>query len=108
MTLTVTSEVKEGAARITLVGEVDTTSAGIFKGEVDKIATQSPKELVFFMKDLDFMSSAGLRVIIFAKQKLGADVPLYIVNPQDGILDTLQKTGLHHSVFIVDSYPVKR
>ena len=108
MGLNAMSEVKQGIAKITLAGEVDSASAGIFKGEVDKVAAESPKELVFLMKDLNFMSSAGLRVIIFAKQKLGADVPVYIVNPQEGIVDTLQKTGLHHSVFIVDAYPVKR
>jgi anti-anti-sigma factor len=107
MGLQVMSEVTQGIAKITLIGEVDSASAGMFKDEVDKVALQSPKEIVFFMKDLNFMSSAGLRVIVFTKQKLGAEVPIYIVNPQEGIVDTLQKTGLHHSVFIVDSYPVK-
>jgi len=107
MGLQVKSEVTQGIAKITLIGEVDTSTAGMFKDEVDKVALQSPKEIVFFMKDLNFMSSAGLRVIVFAKQKLGAEVPIYIVNPQEGIVDTLQKTGLHHSVFIVDAYPVK-
>ena len=97
MGLEVRSEVVQGIAKITLAGEVDSASAGMFRDEVEKIALQSPKELVFYMKDLDFMSSAGLRVLVFAKQKLGSDIPLYIVHPQEGIVDTLQKTGLHHS-----------
>ena len=48
------------------------------------------------------MSSAGLRVLIFSKQKMGADVQIYVVRPQEMVLDTLEKTGFHHSVTIVD------
>ncbi|MBF0536658.1 MAG: anti-sigma factor antagonist [Nitrospirae bacterium] len=104
MSLTVTSEVSEGIAKITLVGEVDSGSVSKFKEEVDKLAQVSPKEIVLFMKDLTFMSSAGLRVIVFAKQKLGVNVPIYVVKPQEMIVDTLTKTGLLHSVTIVDEY----
>ena len=58
------------------------------------------------MEKLDFMSSAGLRVLIFSKQKIGPKLSIYIVKPQELIIDTLEKTGLHHSVTIVDQYPV--
>ncbi|MBF0606206.1 MAG: anti-sigma factor antagonist [Candidatus Magnetobacterium sp. LHC-1] len=104
MSLTVTSDVVEGIARITLVGEVDSGSVGKFKDEVDKVAKASPKEIVLCVKELSFMSSAGLRVIVFAKQKLGVSVPIYVVKPQEMIVDTLKKTGLLHSVSIVDEH----
>jgi anti-anti-sigma factor len=104
MSLTVNSEVANGVAKITLTGEVDSATAPKFKEEVDKAVQSSPKEIVFFMKDLSYMSSAGLRVIVFAKQKLGVNVPVYIVKPQEMIIETLKMTGLLQSVTIVDEY----
>ena len=36
---------------------------------------------------------------------MGVGLTIYIVKPQEPIIDTLEKTGLHHSVNIVDVYP---
>ena len=58
------------------------------------------------MQDLEYMASAGLRVLIFAKQKMGSEVDIYVVAPQEMVLDTLNKTGFAQSVFIVEEYEV--
>jgi anti-anti-sigma factor len=50
------------------------------------------------------MASAGLRVLIFAKQKMGVDVDIYVVGAQEMILDTLEKTGFIQGVIAVDDY----
>ena len=105
MPFDVTSGVTEGVARITLSGELDAGSASRFKQSIESVLPASPKRLVLFTKDLTFMASAGLRVLIFARQKLGDDVTIVVVAPQESILDTLQKTGFHHSVQVVASYP---
>lgn len=104
MTLQVSSDVNAGVAKITLAGELDASSAPLFRAEIEKVAALQPSRLVLFVKDLDFMASAGLRVLIFAKQKLGAEVATFIVQPQESIIDTLEKTGFHHSVTIVEDY----
>jgi anti-anti-sigma factor len=104
MSFNVTSEMSNDVAKFTLSGELDASSAGAFRTEIEKMAAQKPKRIVLMVKDLAFMASAGLRVLIFAKQKLGAEVPIYIVRPQEPIVDTLQKTGFHHSVYIVSEY----
>ncbi|TDB64014.1 anti-sigma factor antagonist [Arundinibacter roseus] len=101
------SENAEGAkvALITLTGELDSLSARLFQKEIEKVALESPKDLVLDMEQLSFMASAGLRVLIFSKQKIGPALSIYIVKPQEPIVDTLDKTGLLHSVTIVDKYP---
>ena len=104
MPFNVSSQITNDVAKFILSGELDASSAGTFRTEIEKVAAQKPKRLVLMVKDLAFMASAGLRVLIFAKQKLGADVPVYIVSPQEPIVDTLQKTGFHHSVHIVTEY----
>ena len=104
MTFSVSSEITNGVAKFVLSGELDAGSAGVFRTEIEKVAAEGPKRLVLLAKDLTFMASAGLRVLIFAKQKLGTEVPIYIVSPQEPIIDTLEKTGFHHSVYIVPEY----
>jgi len=104
MGFTATLVTEESTAKITLSGELDAASAPIFRSEIEKAAQSQPNRLVLFLKDLEFMASAGLRVLIFAKQKMGADVELYAVAPQEGIQETLAKTGFDKSLIIVDSY----
>jgi anti-anti-sigma factor len=91
-------------AVITLSGELDASTAPAFKAEVERAAEVSIKRLVLMMQDLEYMASAGLRVLIFTKQKMGVDVDIYVVSPQEMVLETLEKTGFHQSVIIVDSY----
>ncbi len=104
MVFTAISEINDNIAKITLSGELDASTAPIFKEEVESIAGQDISKLVLLTEDLEYMSSAGLRVLIFSKQKMGADVQIYVVSPQEMVLDTLEKTGFHHSVTIVDEY----
>ena len=102
----VSSEMRGDVAKIRLSGDLDSSSATLFKDAVAKLAPVPPKTLVLFMRDLNFMASAGLRILIFAKQKLGDQVNIYIVQTQEQILDTLQKTGFDQSVYIVDDDPL--
>ena len=97
-------EINDNIAQITLSGELDASTAPIFQSKIESLAGQDINKLVLLTKDLEYMSSAGLRVLIFSKQKMGAEVEIYIVSPQGMVLDTLEKTGFHHSVTIVDKY----
>ncbi|TDE17507.1 anti-sigma factor antagonist [Dyadobacter psychrotolerans] len=106
MAFKIETVIEEQTARMTLHGELDSLSARVFMTEIEKLSGQPIEVLVLDMEDLDFMSSAGLRVLIFSKQKIGTHLAIYIVKPQELIVDTLEKTGLHHSVTIVDQYPV--
>ena len=106
MNFTVTSEIRNRVAILTLEGSLDSSSASVFQAEIQKVAGESPIEMVLQISELSFMASAGLRMIIFAKQKLGSSVQIYLVKPQDQIIDTLQMTGFINSVHIVDKYPI--
>lgn len=105
MSFSVKSEVNENVAVITIAGALDSSTAPQLHEEVQKIILLNPTELVLNVENLDFMASAGLRVIIFAKQKLGSAVKLFLVKPQDQVVETLRMTGLLFSVTIVDKYP---
>ena len=60
------------------------------------------------VKDLDFMASAGIRILVMIKQnkqKMGPSVEVYVVAPQEPIIETLRRTGFLASVRVVDEYP---
>lgn len=104
MSFTATLENRDNNAIIKLSGDLDASTASEFKTQVEAAAATEPKHLVLDMEGLDYMASAGLRVLIFAKQKMGQSVEIYVVAPQELVLGTIEKTGFHHSVHIVDKY----
>ena len=101
MAFSATLETKNTAAIITLSGELDASTASIFKDEVEKAAAKKVQTLVLMMKDLEYMSSAGLRVLIYTKQKMGVNSDIYVVSPQEMVEETLEKTGFIQSVIVV-------
>jgi len=104
MPLDASLSTENGISTITLSGELDGSSAPRFRDQVDQAFAPGTTRLVLQLKDLEYIASAGIRVLVYAKQKMGADVDIYVVAAQEQILDTLQKTGVDRSVHIVDSY----
>ena len=104
MAFNATLEITDDIAKITLSGELDANTAKFFQEKVEEAGKQELSKLVLIMQDLEYMASAGLRVLVFSKQKMGSDVDIYVVAPQEMVMDTLEKTGFHHSVIVLDKY----
>jgi anti-anti-sigma factor len=105
MTFNATMEMDGSDAKITLSGELDASVAEQFKTTVEEAAIHNPRNLVLFLNDLQFMASAGLRVLVFAKQKMGKDVSMYVIGAHGPVLNTLQVSGFHQAVHLQNSYP---
>jgi anti-anti-sigma factor len=104
MALSVVLAAKVDFVEITLAGELDAASAPLFQAELEKAAALQAKRLVLLVKDLEFMASAGVRMLIFAKQKMGPKVDVYVIAPQEPIMETLRRTGLLHSLIVQKEY----
>ncbi|HWG84025.1 MAG TPA: STAS domain-containing protein [Deinococcales bacterium] len=101
-TLDTTSE--NGSAIITLNGQLDAAAAPSFRQKVEEAAAANPKRLVLRMEGLDYMASAGLRTLVFAKQKMGANVTIYVIGAQESVAETIELTGFQHSVVMQPDY----
>ena len=94
----------EGIAKIELIGRLDATNAPALQEELKKLIGQKVTDLVFLAKDLEYISSAGLRVIIFAKQKIGAAASVYFIGAQEGVSSVIKMSGLDTFMTMQDSF----
>ena len=97
-------EIVNGVAKITLSGELDAAAAPAFRGDVEKAAAAKVKAVALFMKDLEYMASAGLRALVFAKQKMGPQTEIYMIALQETVMETITMTGFQNSVTFLDEY----
>ncbi len=104
MALTAKLEIVNQVAKITLAGRLDATTANQFRELVENAAAQKVKATALLLADLEYMASAGLRVIVFARQKMGAAVKLYVVAPTDLVRETIEISGFSQAVTILPAY----
>jgi len=95
---------KEEVLKVELQGRLDATNAEGLQSELKGFMGKKVSKLVFVAKDLEYISSAGLRVIIFAKQKVGVDAKLFLVAAPEAILNVIKMSGLDNFMTILDSY----
>ena len=102
MSFTTKVHIDDGVVTIRLTGELDSRSAPALN-EVIVEATGGPvRRLVLLAEDLTYMSSAGLRCLVFAHQKLGRGVEIVLVATQPAVAETISMTGFDRSVIMQD------
>ncbi len=77
---------------ISLEGRLDTTTAPDLDAEV-KSSTDGVKELVFDFANLDYISSAGLRVILSAQKTMDKQGSMVVTNVSDEVKEVFEITG---------------
>ena len=80
--------------KIELSGHLDAKNAPSLSEKLKEMIGKSIKEIVFDVRKLEYISSAGLRVLIFSKQKLGEDVNIIMIGVQEAVLEVIKMSGL--------------
>ncbi len=104
MAFTLTSDTQNGIAKIQMTGELDANVANQLKVAVEKAAADKAKRLVLMVSELSYMASAGLRALVFAKQKMGSGVQIFVVGAQESVAETIEMTGFQNSVVMLTNY----
>lgn len=77
---------------IEMKGRLDTTTSPALETEInDKIAGIT--SLVLDMEQLDYLSSAGLRVILSAQKKMNKQGEMIVKNVNEVIMEVFEATG---------------
>lgn len=89
---------------ITLAGRLDATNAPGLMDELKELVGQGVKKIVFYAGDLEYISSAGLRTIIFAKQRIGSDADIYFIGAQETVLEVIKMSGLDNFLYLQEEF----
>ena len=89
-----TIEIKRNAEEtiITIVGRLDTTTAPALDKTVNEDIAGT-KHLVLDVKELEYISSAGLRVLLGAQKKMRKVGTMKLINVCDEVMEVLEMTG---------------
>ena len=90
--LTINKMIENGNALFSLSGRLDTTTAPELEQEI-KSALDGVSELVMDMKELDYISSAGLRVLLSAQKIMNKQGSMTIRGANDTIMEIFEVTG---------------
>ena len=83
---------------ITLSRNLNTTNAPALQEELAKFVGEDIEKVVFDASELLALSSSGLRVVYFAKQRLGNKPEIVFVNCAKEIYNTLKMIGLASAI----------
>lgn len=85
------TSIEETKMTISITGRIDTTTAPDFETEINKITDIS--NLVLDFKGVEYISSAGLRVVLKAQKLMNTLGEMKLVNVNDDVLDVFDITG---------------
>lgn len=89
-----TIEIKRNAEKITIAlgGRLDTTTAPALDKTINN-DIEGAKNLVLDFKELEYISSAGLRVLLGAQKKMNKVGSMKLINVCEDVMEVLEMTG---------------
>ena len=90
--MTITNERNNDKLTIAIEGRLDTTTAPQLEQFLGK-NTDGVKDIVIDMAKLEYISSAGLRVLLAAHKKMSKTGTLKLVNVCDEVMEVFDMTG---------------
>ena len=89
-----TIEIKKNAAETTIqiIGRLDTITAPSLDKTINEVIC-SAKSLILDMKSLEYISSAGLRVLLSTQKKMQKIGSMKVVNVCEEVMEVFEMTG---------------
>lgn len=85
---------------VTLKGRLDTTTSPALEDIITNLDNDI-KDLVINIKDLEYISSAGLRVLLAAQKKMNKIGSMKVINVCDSIMEIFEITGFI-DIFVIE------
>lgn len=94
--------IAEGVATIRLSGELDAVTAPDFHRTIENITALAVHRLVVGLHELTYISSAGLRSLVFARQNMDESVSLVIAGAVPMVERIIRMAGLDLGIELTD------
>ena len=89
---------------LVISGRIDATTSPDFEARVLDLVTDAQVGCVLDFHEVEYVSSAGLRVLLVALRRFnGLDKKLIIARPSDNVKEVITLTGFHKLLMICDS-----
>lgn len=90
--MTIETKTEGGKVTLSLAGRLDTTTASELEKAVDGVLDNAT-DLVFDMTGLEYISSAGLRVILKAQKAMNTKGSMKLTGVNDSVMEVFDITG---------------
>ena len=90
--MTIEKKINGESTTLIVSGRLDTQTAPELETELDAVLA-GVKELTFDMTNLEYVSSAGLRVILKAQKAMNAQGSMKLTGVNDSIMEVFDITG---------------
>lgn len=86
--------VSEGCLVVQIEGRIDTITAPVLERELKHSVTNEIHQLVFDFEKVEYMSSAGIRVIMAADKVMSRQGGMKLIHVNEEVMEILEITGL--------------
>lgn len=90
--LNINKKEENGALTIALEGRLDTTTAPTFEAELTE-SLDGVNSLTVDMEKLEYISSAGLRVLLSAQKTMNTKGEMKVTNVNETVMEIFEVTG---------------
>ena len=90
--MTINTERNDNTISLIIEGRLDTTTAPTLEKTINELPSDV-NELILVMTSLEYISSAGLRVLLGAQKKMSKIGSMKLVNVCDAVMEVLEMTG---------------
>lgn len=90
----VKTEVADSILTVKIEGRIDTITAPVLEGELKNSITKDIESLIFDFEEVEYMSSAGIRVIMGADKVMSRQGDMKLIHVNQEIMEMLDMTGL--------------
>lgn len=90
--MTITKETKDGALVVKVEGRIDTNTSPDLEMEL-KSSLDGVSNLIFDFTDVDYISSAGLRVLLSAQKTMNKQGSMKLTGVRSEIMEIFEVTG---------------
>ena len=101
----------DDVAEVVLRGKLDQSTFGEFQKEIDTVLKLKPHKIVLRLEDLESMANVGIRVLLFARQKMDVTdrADIIAVGPNATVREALMRADpAQEDIVIVDTYDPKK